>query len=117
MPPAPVAQVLPLAGRLTQAVQLSLVLPEARHQPAAGATAATCLVGLRRSLVRCAISGKPWYRVAHMARRGPNAPIGWLQHDHDWSGAAQGAFTHRSARTAPTVLRLLVGVGLEPSTR
>src|SRR4026209_2412957 len=51
MPPAPVAQVLPLAGRLTQAVQLSLVLPEARHQPAAGATAATRLVGLRRSLV------------------------------------------------------------------
>src|SRR4029078_9836217 len=70
MPPAPVAQVLPLAGRLTKAVQLSLVLPEARHQPAAGATAATRLVGLRRSLVSVHLLG--WSRYPRHARNPPD---------------------------------------------
>ena len=39
-------------SNMTLAGPLSLVLPEARYQPAAGATATTRLVGLRRSLVR-----------------------------------------------------------------
>src|SRR6266436_3201703 len=49
---APVVQVLPLERRLDRSSVLETGLTRARHEPAIGATTATRLVGLRRSLAR-----------------------------------------------------------------